>query len=190
MVVGAFVAGSALDGASVACTSCSVTTTGATCVTIVAVSASPSFNSPMRIARPPLKIWMPRSSNWPCVNCFRTPSASRTITELGPALNTTPSRISVTATSLIVVVVVMVAVPFIPGFKSDTAIFLPSTVKRKSSGTVISCVPFSSRTTSLFPSTATTSKLRVPVVVVVCPGRNPRRRAPAQPRRLPLPMPS
>ena len=45
-------------------------------------------------------------------------------------------------TGLIVVVVVTVAVPFIPGFSSDTDIFLPSTVNWKSAGTVTSCVPF------------------------------------------------
>ena len=43
-----------------------------------------------------------------------------------PAFTTTPWRISVTTTGVTVVVVVTVAVPIIPGFSSDAAIFLPS----------------------------------------------------------------
>ena len=41
-------------------------------------------------------------------------------------------------TGLTVVVVVIVAVPFMPGFRSRTVTGLPSTVNWKSSGTVIS----------------------------------------------------
>ena len=91
-----------------------------------------------------MMIWTPFASSCPWVNSRATPSAPRTITDCFDAstASTSALRTSVTTTGLIVVVVVTVAVPFIPGFSSDTDTFLPSTVKRKSSGTVYSCVPF------------------------------------------------
>ena len=49
--------------------------------------------------------------------------------------STMPLRSSVTTTGVTVVVVVTVAWPFIPAFRSATVIFLPSTVKTKSAGT-------------------------------------------------------
>ena len=67
-----------------------------------------------------------------------------------------------------VVFVVMVAVPFMPGFSSRTDIGCPFTMKRKSSATVSSLVPSGSLTTSVLPSTASTSKLFVSLAVDVC----------------------
>ena len=153
--------GSALAASSVACTSCAVRTIGAPLVTIVAVSWSPRRRSANRTVRPSLTIWTPRLSSSPCVKRRAWPSAPRMSTEKLDACSTSASRTSVTKTGRTVVDVVTVAVPFIPGLRSDTAMLLPSTVKRKSGGTVSSFVPRSSRTTSLFPSTAITSNLRV-----------------------------
>jgi hypothetical protein len=64
------------------------------------------------------------------------------------AITTCPFFTSVTVTGVTIVVVVMVAVPFMPGFRSWTAICLPSTVNRKPAGTEISRVPSGSFTTS------------------------------------------
>ena len=73
-------------------------------------------------------------------------------------------------TGVIVVLVVIVAVPAMPGFSSCTDSILPSTLNRKSSGTVSSLVPSGSLTTSLLPSTAMTWNFWVSDVVVVCAG--------------------
>src|SRR3954447_7481903 len=76
---------------------------------------------------------------------------------LGPeACMTVPFFTSVTVTGVTVVFVVIVAVPFMPGFKSLTESCWPSTVKRKSSGTISSRVPSGSFTTRSLPSTAMT----------------------------------
>ena len=58
--------------------------------------------------------------------------------ELPLTFITSPLRTSVTVTGVTVVVVVIRAVPFIPGFNSATDTGLPSTVSWKSGGTVIS----------------------------------------------------
>src|SRR4029078_11800776 len=72
-----------------------------------------------------------------------------------------------------------------PGLSSRTDSGLPSTVKRKSSGTVSSFVPSGPLTTSMLPSTATISNFFVCMVDEVCcasaPLATPRHRtAPAQ----------
>ena len=72
-----------------------------------------------------------------------------------------PFFTSVTVTGVTVVRVVMVAVPFEPTFSWRTDNCCPSTVKRKSSATVISLVPSGSLTTSVLPSTARTSNALV-----------------------------
>ena len=69
---------------------------------------------------------------------------------------TVPFFTSVTVTGITVVFVVMVAVPAMPGFSSCTDSIFPSTLNRKSSGTVSSRVPSGSLTTSWLPSTAMT----------------------------------
>ena len=61
---------------------------------------------------------------------------------------TVPFLTSVTVTGVTVVRVVMVAVPFMPGFNWCTDSCCPLTVKRKSSGTVSSLVPSGSLTSS------------------------------------------
>ena len=69
---------------------------------------------------------------------------------------TVPFFTSVTVTGVVVVFVVIVAVPAIPGFSSCTDSCFPSTVNRKSSGTVIAFVPSGSLTTRSLPSTEMT----------------------------------
>ena len=81
---------------------------------------------------------------------------------------TVPFFTSVTVTGVTVVFVVIVAVPAMPGFSSCTDSIFPSTLNRKSSGTVSSLVPSGSLTTSWFPSTAMTWNFLVSDVVVVC----------------------
>jgi len=82
---------------------------------------------------------------------------------------TSPFFTSVTTTGVTVVFVVMVAVPFMPGFKSPAASCRPSTVNWKPSGTLISRVPSGSLTTRSLPLTAITSKFLVCVeALVVC----------------------
>jgi len=74
-------------------------------------------------------------------------------------LITSPFLTSVTKTGRDVVVVVMTADPFMPGFSALRGTRLPSTVNRKSSGTVCSWVaPSAPRTTRVLPSTEITSK--------------------------------
>src|SRR4030095_6054713 len=84
------------------------------------------------------------------------------------ACMTVPFFTSVTVTGVTVVRVVIVAVPFMPGFNSRTDICCPSMLKRKSSATVSSLVPSGSRTVSWLPYTASTSKLLVSWDVVDC----------------------
>ncbi len=83
---------------------------------------------------------------------------------------TVPFFTSVTVTGVTVVFVVIVAVPAMPAFNSCTDNIFPSTLNRKSSGTVSSLVPSGSWTTSLFASTAMTWNFLVSDVVVVCAG--------------------
>ena len=78
---------------------------------------------------------------------------------------TSPFFTSVTYTGLTVVVVVIVAFPFIPGLSSWTGTCLSPTVKRKSAGTVYSRVPSASFTTTTLPSTETISNDFTCVVV-------------------------
>ena len=92
-------------------------------------------------------IFTPRLSMSLCVNDLN-PSSVRTMIVLPDACTTVPFFTSVTVTGVTVVFVVMVAVPFMPGFNSRTDNGLPLTVKRKSSATVSSLVPSGSRTTS------------------------------------------
>ena len=80
---------------------------------------------------------------------------------------TVPFFISVTVTGVIVVFVVTMAVPFMPGFKSCTDNCCPSTVNRKSSGTISSRVPSGIFTTRSLPSTEITWNVFVCVDVVV-----------------------
>ena len=70
------------------------------------------------------------------------------------AFVTIPSFTSVTVTGTLVVFVVIVAVPAMPGFSCCTDSICPSMLKRKSSGTVSSRVPSGNLTTSWLPSTA------------------------------------
>jgi hypothetical protein len=98
---------------------------------------------------------------------MRMPSGPRTMTELPTTCITVPSFTSVTVTGFTVVVVVNVAVPCMPGFRSWTDSVLPPTLKRNDSGTVYSFVSPASRTTKRLPSTATTSNVRVSVFVDV-----------------------
>src|SRR4029453_8284302 len=93
-------------------------------------------------------------------------SGVRTMTLPAPRfLTTTPFFTSVTYTGLTVVVVVIVALPFIPGLSSWTVTCLSPTVKRKSAGTVNSRVPSAPFTTRTLPSTETISKDFTSVVV-------------------------
>ncbi len=80
------------------------------------------------------------------------------------ACMTVPFFTSVTVTGTMVVVVVIVAVPAMPGFSWCTDSDCPSTVNRKSSGTVSSFVPSGNLTTSWLPSTAMTWNFLVSVV--------------------------
>src|SRR4029434_9385855 len=78
-----------------------------------------------------------------------------------PVMTTSPSFTSVTVTGVDLVVVVIVAVPFIPGCNSCTDFGWPSTVNLKESGTVSSLVPSGRRTTSVLPFTAITASSSV-----------------------------
>ena len=152
--------------ASVAFTSCSVTTFGGIEVMITALSLSPVRKSDTRAGLPARMILTPRLSMSPCVNDLN-PSSVRTMM-VGPATcATVPFFTSVTVTGVDLVVVVMVAVPAMPGLSCCTDSCLPSTVKRKSLATVISLVPSGSLTTSWLPSTEMTSNFLVSVLVVV-----------------------
>ena len=86
---------------------------------------------------------------------------------------TVPFFTSVTVTGVTVVRVVIVAVPFMPTVNWRTDICWPSTLKRKSSGTVSSLVPSGSETTSTLPSTARTWKALVSADDVVCCASDP-----------------
>ena len=72
--------------------------------------------------------WRPR---W--THCSRGTVAAALALFVSSYANSTDAALRVTYG---LVVVVTVAVPFIPAFNSDTDSFLPSIVKRKSSGTV------------------------------------------------------
>jgi hypothetical protein len=134
---------------------------------MVALSRSPLRKSDTDAGLPLRMIFTPRLSTSPCVN-DRIPSSVRTMM-VEPAVSiTVPFLISVTVTGVTVVRVVMVAVPFMPGFNSRTDNGCPLTVKRKSSATVNSLVPSGSLTTSWLPSTMSTSNVFVSVELVVC----------------------
>src|SRR5262245_17675673 len=112
---------------------------------------------------------MPRLSTSPCVKPFR-PSAVRTTIDEPVTRATVPFLTSVTVTGVSVVLVVIVAVPVMPGFSSSTDIGCPFTVSLKSGGTVSSLVPSGSLTTRSLPLTAMISNVFVSVVLVVCAG--------------------
>ena len=79
---------------------------------------------------------------------------------------TVPLFTSVTVTGVTVVFVVIVAVPFMPGFNCCTDIGCPLTVKVKPAGTVISRVPSGRLTTSSVPIDSQHFDVFVSVVAV------------------------
>src|SRR5580765_744201 len=131
--------------ATVACTSCSVMTCGGIDVMIVALNLLPSRQSDSCAGLPSFMIFTPRLSTSPCVKLF-TPSSVRTMIVEPERTTTVPFFTSVTVTGVTVVRVVMVAVPFKPGFNCCTDNICPLTLKRKSSATVSSLVPSGSLT--------------------------------------------
>ncbi len=93
-----------------------------------------------------IRAW--RLSTSLCVNIFTLLFASLTITLLATTFMTVPFLTSVTVTGCTVLMVVIVAVPFMPGFRSWTDSCLPFTSNLKSSGIVYSFVPAAVRATT------------------------------------------
>jgi len=156
--------------ASVACTSFSVMTCGGLVVTMVAVSLSLARKSEISASLPSRQILIPRLSMSACENIFM-PLSVRTRMLVPKFCITVPFLTSVTTTGVVVVLVVIVAVPDMPGFNSRTDSIFPSTLNRKSSATAISLVPSGSFTTSTLPSTEMTWNFFVSdddVVVCAC----------------------
>ena len=157
----------AAAAATVALTSFSVRTRGGFDVMMVALSRSPSRKSVSCAGLPSRIIFTPRLSTSPCENIL-IPSSVRTTMLEPERCMTVPFFTSVTVTGVTVVRVVIVAVPFMPGFNWPTDNDCPLTMNRKSSGTSSSFVPSGSLTISWLPTTLMTSKLLVSVAVDVC----------------------
>ncbi|HEX2340831.1 MAG TPA: hypothetical protein VHI98_10165 [Vicinamibacterales bacterium] len=120
---------------------------GGIVVMMVAVNRSLARKSEISAGLPPRMIFTPRLSMSLCVNIL-LPSSVRTMMLPPAACSTIPFFTSVTVTGVTVVFVVTVAVPVMPAFSSCTDSSFPSTLNRKSSGTVSSLVPSGNLTTS------------------------------------------
>ena len=143
-------------------------TLGGFVVMMVADSRSLARKSEICAGWPSRMILTPRLSMSLCVNIL-LPSSVRTMMVVPATCSTVPFFTSVTVTGVTVVFVVTVAVPVMPGFSSCTDSSFPSTLNRKSSGTVSSLVPSGSLTTSWLPSTAMIWNFLVSAVeLVVC----------------------